>query len=73
MMPCTAQEVCAAVRGTLVQGAGTFTGVTTDSRKVGKGDLFIPLVGERLSDQTSRALPSTAVRAAKKLEARTAS
>lgn len=47
MMPCTAQEVCAAVRGTLVQGAGTFTGVTTDSRKVGQGDLFIPLVGEK--------------------------
>ena len=48
MMPCTARELCAAVGGTLLQDSGApVTGVTTDSRAVQPGELFIPLVGER--------------------------
>ena len=48
MTPCTAREICAAVGGTLVQDSGApVTGVTTDSRAVQPGQLFIPLVGER--------------------------
>ena len=49
MTPCTAREICAAVGGTLLQDSGApVTGVTTDSRAVQPGQLFIPLVGERL-------------------------
>ena len=48
MTPCTARELCAAVGGTLLQDSGApVTGVTTDSRAVQSGQLFIPLVGER--------------------------
>ena len=48
MTPCTAREICAAVGGTLLQDSGApVTGVTTDSRAVQRGQLFIPLVGER--------------------------
>ena len=48
MTPCTAREICAAVGGTLLQDSGALvTGVTTDSRAVQPGQLFIPLVGER--------------------------
>ena len=48
MTPCTAREICAAVGGTLLQDSGApVTGVTTDSRAVQSGQLFIPLVGER--------------------------
>ena len=48
MMPCTAREICAAVGGTLLQDSSApVTGVTTDSRAVQPGQLFIPLVGER--------------------------
>ena len=48
MTPCTAREICAAVGGTLLQDSGApVTGVTTDSRVVQPGQLFIPLVGER--------------------------
>ena len=48
MTPCTAREICAAVGGTLLQDIGApVTGVTTDSRAVQPGELFIPLVGER--------------------------
>ena len=50
MIPCTVREICAAVGGTLLQGEGSalITGVTTDSRAVSAGQLFIPLIGERL-------------------------
>ena len=48
MTPCTAREICAAVGGTLLQDSGApVTGVTTDSRAVQPGQMFIPLVGER--------------------------
>ena len=48
MTPCTAREICAAVGGTLLQDSSApVTGVTTDSRAVQPGQLFIPLVGER--------------------------
>ena len=49
MIPCTVREICAAVGGTLLQGEGSalITGVTTDSRAVSAGQLFIPRTGER--------------------------
>ena len=49
MIPCAVREICAAVGGTLLQGEGSalITGVTTDSRAVSAGQLFIPLTGER--------------------------
>ena len=49
MIPCTVGELCAAVHGTLLLGEkdAVFTGVTTDSRHVSPGQLFIPLTGER--------------------------
>ena len=44
----TLQEICAAVKGTLLQPCGgPLTAVTTDSRKAAPGQLFIPLAGER--------------------------
>ena len=48
MIPCTIQEICAAVGGTLLQDSpAAIAGVTTDSRAVSAGQLFIPLTGER--------------------------
>ena len=48
MMNLTVQEICTAVNGTLLCDADvSVTGVTTDSRKVGEGELFIPLAGEK--------------------------
>ncbi len=48
MFSYTLREICAAVGGTLLQDRdGVLTAVTTDSRKVGPGQLFIPLAGER--------------------------
>lgn len=43
------RELCAAVRGTLLQGDGNarIRSVNTDSRTVREGELFLPLVGER--------------------------
>ena len=54
MIPCTVREICAAVGGTLLQGEGSalITGVTTDSRAVSAGQLFIPLTGERFDGHT---------------------
>lgn len=42
-------ELAKAVNGKLLWGSAeqVFSGITTDSRKVTKGNLFIPLVGER--------------------------
>ena len=64
MTPCTAREICAAVGGTLLQDSGaSVTGVTTDSRAVQPGQLFIPLVGERFDGHAyiSKALEGGAV------------
>ena len=48
MMPVTVRELCAAVGGTL-SGTQELTveRLSTDSRTVGPGDWFVPLVGER--------------------------
>jgi len=57
------QEICAAVGGTLLQACDmALTAVTTDSRKVGPGQLFIPLAGERFDghDYLDAALTSGA-------------
>lgn len=48
MRPLPAADICRAVGGTFLQtGGGTVTGVTSDSRQITSGDLFIPLVGAR--------------------------
>ena len=48
MTPCTVREICAAVGGVLLQGSdAAVTQVSTDSRSVPAGALFVPLVGER--------------------------
>ena len=47
MIVCQVEDICRAVGGTLLQTGAPITGVSTDSRSVGEGDLFIPLVGER--------------------------
>ena len=47
MIPCTAREIAAAVGGRLLQDGGSITRVSTDSRDIQMGDLFVPLVGER--------------------------
>ena len=48
MTGCTVKELCAAVGGTLLQQSGAVvTEVSTDSRSIPAGALFVPLVGER--------------------------
>ena len=48
MTPCTVREICDAVGGVLLQGSdAAVTQVSTDSRSVPAGALFVPLVGER--------------------------
>ena len=48
MTGCTVKELCAAVGGTLLQQSGAVvTEVSTDSRSIPVGALFVPLVGER--------------------------
>ena len=48
MTPCTVREICAAVGGTLLQSSDvSVTRVSTDSRSIPEGALFVPLVGER--------------------------
>ena len=43
MRPLAAADICRAVNGTFLQsGDGTVTGVTSDSRQIASGDLFIP-------------------------------
>lgn len=42
------EDILKATGGYLIQaGPKAFSGITTDSRKAGRGELFIPLVGER--------------------------
>lgn len=52
MISCTAKEVCAAVGGTLLQDGNAVIGVSTDSRSVSAGQMFIPLVGEKFDGHT---------------------
>ena len=46
MRPMTARQIAGAVGGTL-HGAGQITAVSTDSRSIPAGSLFVPLRGER--------------------------
>ena len=50
MKPITVQEICEAVQGQLAWGdpETTVTGVHTDSREIGEGDLFVPIIGARV-------------------------
>ena len=50
MIPIGISEILKAVDGTLLWGDenGVVTNVVTDSRKAGKGSLFVPIVGERV-------------------------
>ncbi len=53
MTPCTVREICDAVGGTLLQGSDvSVTRVSTDSRSIPEGALFVPLVGERFDGHT---------------------
>ena len=48
MISCTWQEIASAVHGTVLQDfAFSITGVSTDSRTAGQGQLFVPLRGEK--------------------------
>lgn len=48
MTGCTVKKLCAAAGGTLLQQSGAVvTEVSTDSRSIPAGALFVPLVGER--------------------------
>lgn len=48
MTGCTVKELCAAVGGTLLrESSAVVTEVSTDSRSIPAGALFVPLVGER--------------------------
>ena len=57
-------DICLAVKGALLQGDGQMmvSTVTTDSRRIEEGALFIPLVGERFDghDYIDMALQSGA-------------
>lgn len=46
-IPCTAREIAAAVGGKLLQDGDTARRVSTDSRDILIGDMFVPLMGER--------------------------
>ena len=50
MKPITVKEACEAMNGTLAWGdpSGVITGVHTDSREIGTGDLFVPIIGARV-------------------------
>ena len=53
MTPCTVREICDAVGGTLLQSSDvSVTRVSTDSRSIPEGALFVPLVGERFDGHT---------------------
>lgn len=42
MIPCTAREIAAATDGRLLQEGAAVTRVSTDSRDILPGDLFVP-------------------------------
>jgi UDP-N-acetylmuramoyl-tripeptide--D-alanyl-D-alanine ligase len=46
-MELRAEEICAATNGTLLQGnlQAVLRGVSNDSRRIGSGELFVPLIG----------------------------
>lgn len=53
MTPCTVREICDAVGGTLLQSSDvSVIRVSTDSRSIPEGALFVPLVGERFDGHT---------------------
>lgn len=53
MIACTLREIAAAVGGRILQDIPLpITGVSTDSRSVGEGQLFIPLRGEKFDGHT---------------------
>ena len=53
MTPCTVREICDAVGGTLLQSSDvSVTRVSTDSRSIPEGALFVPLAGERFDGHT---------------------
>ena len=63
MTGCTVKELCAAVGGTLLrESSALVTQVSTDSRAIPAGALFVPLVGERFDghDYLDAALESGA-------------
>ena len=63
MIGCTVQQLCNAVGGTLLQESGAVvTEVSTDSRSIPAGALFVPLAGERFDghDYLDAALESGA-------------
>ena len=48
MIECRFEDICRAVGGTMLQsGAETALSISTDSRHIDPGDLFVPLVGEK--------------------------
>lgn len=49
MQPLTIDEILKATGGAFLSegGASKVTGISTNSREIGKGELFVPLVGER--------------------------
>ncbi len=51
-IPCTAKEMAAATGGKLLQDGTPAARVSTDSRDIQPGDLFVPLVGERFDGHT---------------------
>ncbi len=48
MIPITASEIAKAVGGRLTGENSTVTGVCIDSRKIKPGELFVPLIGEKV-------------------------
>lgn len=49
MQPISCREILEATGGSLISGKldTLFANITTDSRRAGKGDLFIPIIGQR--------------------------
>ena len=64
MEPITVKDLLAATGGELLQGEESteILGVNTDSRTVGSGEVFLPLVGERFDghDYIGKALSAGA-------------